>query len=130
MYEEDYESIRVVQEGEETQIVAQNEEPFSIDALTELFDQMRQKIVAFEEPIIGKNQRELMKRQSQKNLVEITAFKAILMVYNKERREKIEEEKAVMLSRDKLAMLCLEQKLRSKINEVDCLEERIFVKEL
>ncbi len=54
MYEGNYGPIRVVQDGEETQIVAQNEELFSVDALTKIFNQMRPNIVALEEPVIGK----------------------------------------------------------------------------
>ncbi|KAL2471222.1 hypothetical protein Adt_39358 [Abeliophyllum distichum] len=71
-----------------------------------------------------------MKRQSQKYLAEITVFKARLMVYNKECTKKIEEEKAVMLLNDKMAVHNLEQELRSEINKVDCLEEGNFTKEL
>lgn len=41
MYEGNYGPVRVVQDGEETQIIAQSEEPFSVDALTEMFSQMR-----------------------------------------------------------------------------------------
>ncbi|KAL2525140.1 Uncharacterized protein Adt_10194 [Abeliophyllum distichum] len=54
MYEENYGPVRVVQKGEETQIVAQREESFSIDAFTEMFDQMRPNIVALDEPVFGK----------------------------------------------------------------------------
>lgn len=54
MYEGNYGPVRVVQDGEETQIVAQNEEPFSVDALTEMFSQMRLNIVALKKPVIGK----------------------------------------------------------------------------
>lgn len=54
MYERKYGPVRVVQNGEETQIVAQSEEPFSVDALTEMFGQMRPNIMALEEPVIGK----------------------------------------------------------------------------
>ncbi|KAL2466321.1 hypothetical protein Adt_42172 [Abeliophyllum distichum] len=54
MYEGNYGLVRVVQEGEETQIVAQSDESFSVDALIEMFDQMRPNIVALEEPVIGK----------------------------------------------------------------------------
>lgn len=54
MYEENYGPIRVVQNGEETQIVVQIEEPFSVDELTDMFSQMRPNIVALEVPVIGK----------------------------------------------------------------------------
>lgn len=37
-----------------TQIVAQSEELFSVDTITEMFNQMRPNIVAHEEPVIGK----------------------------------------------------------------------------
>ncbi|KAL2466507.1 Uncharacterized protein Adt_42358 [Abeliophyllum distichum] len=47
MYERSYGPIRVVKEGKETQIRARNEEPCSVEALTELFTQMRPNIVAF-----------------------------------------------------------------------------------
>lgn len=54
MYEGNYGPVRVVQDGEETQVVAQSEEPFSVDALTEMFKQMRPNIVALGKPVIGK----------------------------------------------------------------------------
>ena len=54
MYEGNYGPVRVVQDGEETRIIAQSEEPLSVDAFTEMFDQMRPNIVALEEPMIGK----------------------------------------------------------------------------
>ncbi|KAL2519255.1 hypothetical protein Adt_15502 [Abeliophyllum distichum] len=54
MYEENYGPVRVVQKGEETRIVAQSEESFSLDAFTEMFGQMRPNIVALKEPVIGK----------------------------------------------------------------------------
>ncbi|KAL2466303.1 hypothetical protein Adt_42154 [Abeliophyllum distichum] len=52
------------------------------------------------------------------------------MAYNKERKEKVEEERAMMLLRDKLAVLGLEQELLCEINKVDCLEEGNFTKEV
>ncbi|KAL2531786.1 Uncharacterized protein Adt_05137 [Abeliophyllum distichum] len=54
MYEGNYGPVKVIQEGEETQIVAQSEESFSVDSLTEMFDQMRPNIVALDELVIGK----------------------------------------------------------------------------
>ncbi|KAL2480328.1 Uncharacterized protein Adt_33294 [Abeliophyllum distichum] len=54
MYEGNYGPVRVVQEGEETRIIAQSDESCSVDVLTKMFDQMRPNIVALEEPVIGK----------------------------------------------------------------------------
>ena len=54
MYEGNYGPVRIIQDGNETQVVAQSEEPFSVDALAEMFSQMRPNIVALEEPVIGK----------------------------------------------------------------------------
>ncbi|CAA3006189.1 Hypothetical predicted protein [Olea europaea subsp. europaea] len=54
MYEGNYGPVRVVRDGKETQIIVQSEEPFLVDALTEMFSQMRPNIVALEEPVIGK----------------------------------------------------------------------------
>ncbi|KAL2480621.1 Uncharacterized protein Adt_33587 [Abeliophyllum distichum] len=71
-----------------------------------------------------------MKRQSQKNIVEITAFKARLVSYNKECEKKVKEEEAMMLLRGKLVVLSLEQYLQNEINKVDSLEKGIFAKEL
>ncbi|CAI9766793.1 unnamed protein product [Fraxinus pennsylvanica] len=54
MYEGNYRPIKIVKDGEKTQIVAQSEESFSVDALTEMFSQMRPNIVALEEQVNDK----------------------------------------------------------------------------
>lgn len=54
MYEGNYGFIRIVQNGEESQVIEQSEEPFSVNTLTEIFNQMRPNIVDLEKPAIGK----------------------------------------------------------------------------
>ncbi|KAL2518098.1 Uncharacterized protein Adt_14345 [Abeliophyllum distichum] len=72
----------------------------------------------------------MMKGQSQKNLAEFMAFKTKLMAYNEEFEEKAKGEKALVLLKDKLVVLGLEQSLQNEINKVDCLDEGISTKNL
>ncbi|KAL2542150.1 Uncharacterized protein Adt_03128 [Abeliophyllum distichum] len=91
MYEGNYGPVRVVQKGEETQIVTQSEESFSVDAFTEMFDQMRPNIVALEEPSNWQKDNKKM----LKNMANSQAYKAKLVSFNKECKEKMKEDVAM-----------------------------------
>ncbi|KAL2533484.1 hypothetical protein Adt_06835 [Abeliophyllum distichum] len=53
------------------------------------------------------------------------AFKAKLVAFNKEYKEKMKEEAALRTLKNKLAVFELEQSISREINKVDCLEEEV-----
>lgn len=71
-----------------------------------------------------------MDSELQKQMADIQAFKARLMVFNKECNDKAKEETALKALKDKLAVFELEQSLGREVNKVDCLEEEVLTKEL
>ncbi|CAA2989247.1 Retrotransposon gag [Olea europaea subsp. europaea] len=71
-----------------------------------------------------------MSCKQQKQMVDIQAFKAKLMAFNKECKDKTKEEAALKALRDKLAVFELEQSIGRKVNKVDCLEEEVPTREL
>ncbi|KAL2475349.1 hypothetical protein Adt_36085 [Abeliophyllum distichum] len=83
---------------------------------------MRRNIVVFEEPVIGKK----TIKKFLKNMANSQAFKAKLVTFNKECKEKMKEEAALRTLTNKLVVLELEQTISREINKVDCLEEEMM----
>ncbi|KAL2505044.1 Uncharacterized protein Adt_20665 [Abeliophyllum distichum] len=61
-----------------------------------------------------------------KNMANSQAFKAKLVAFNKECKEKMKEEAALRTLKNKLAVFELEQSISREINKVDCLEEEVM----
>ncbi|CAA3006190.1 Hypothetical predicted protein [Olea europaea subsp. europaea] len=63
-------------------------------------------------------------------MADVQAFKAKLMAFNKEFKDKTKEEAALEALRDKLGVFELEQNIGREVNKVDCLEEEVPIREL
>ncbi|KAL2531897.1 hypothetical protein Adt_05248 [Abeliophyllum distichum] len=87
-----------------------------------MFDQMRPNIVALEEPSNWQKDNQKM----LKNMANSQAFKAKLVAFNKECKEKMKEEVALRTLKNKLSVFELEQSISQEINKVDCLEEEVM----
>ncbi|CAA2968875.1 Hypothetical predicted protein [Olea europaea subsp. europaea] len=71
-----------------------------------------------------------MSCKQQRQMTDVQAFKAKLMAFNIECKDKMKEEAVLKVLGDKLAMFELEQSISREVNKVDCLEEEVPIREI